>query len=274
MPESRSPQPDDQTGRETNDLRERAERAERDRDRLQRENERLRQQVEYLKRQLEDARRAGFRQAAPFAKPLTPHPKRPGRKAGRAYGPKAHRPVPAHVDETYDAPVPVTCRDCGGPVVETDVAAQYQEELPVVRPIVRQFHVHIGHCTACGRRVQGRHPLQTSDALGAAAAQIGPRATATAAVLHTQYGLPLGKVASVYQHHFGLTITAGGLVHALHRAARQATPTYGALIETVQQSLVVVPDETGWRVGAQLQWLWGVCDVDHHGLCDSAGSRL
>lgn len=256
MPESRSPQPDDQTGRETNGLRERAERAERDRDRLQRENERLRQQVEYLKRQLDDARRAGFRQAAPFAKPLKLQPKRPGRKAGRAYGPKAHRPVPARVDETYDAPVPVTCPDCGGSVVETAVAAQYQEELPVVRPIVRQFHVHIGHCQACGRRVQGRHPLQTSDALGAAAVQIGPRATATAAVLHTQCGLPLGKVASFYQHHFGLTITAGGLVHALHRAARQATPTYQALIETVHQSLVVVPDETGWKVAGHLQWLW------------------
>jgi transposase len=100
--------------------------------------------------------------------------------------------------------------------------------------------------------------LQTSDALGAAAAQLGPRAVATAAVLHKQFGLPLGKVATFYQQHFGLTITAGGLVHALHRAARQATPTYAALLDTVRQSPMVVPDETGWRVGAQLQWLW-VC---------------
>ena len=256
MPESRSPQPDDQTGRETNDLRERAERAERDRDRLQRENERLRQQVEYLKRQLDDARRAGFRQAAPFAKPLKLNPNRPGRRAGPAYGPKGHRSVPGPIDERYDALLPAICPDCGGPVVETAVASQYQEELPVVRPIVRQFHVHIGHCQRCGHRVQGRHALQTSNALGAAAAQIGPRATATAVVLHTQYGVPLGKVARVYQQHFGLTITAGGLVHALHRAARQAAPTYGALIETIQQSPVVVPDETGWKVGGRLQWLW------------------
>jgi transposase len=104
--------------------------------------------------------------------------------------------------------------------------------------------------------VQGRHPLQTSDALGAAAAQVGPRVVATAAVLHKQYGLPLGKIAAFYQQHFGLRITGGGLVQALHRAARQAAPTYDALIETVRQSGIVVPDETGWRVGAQLQWLW------------------
>ena len=35
-------------------------------------------------------------------------------------------------------------------------------------------------CAACGRRVQGRHPLQTSDALGAAAAQLAARAVAEA----------------------------------------------------------------------------------------------
>jgi transposase len=48
--------------------------------------------------------------------------------------------------------------------------------------------------------VQRRHPLQTSDAPGAAAAQVGPRAVATAAVLHKQYGPPLGKIAGFYQH--------------------------------------------------------------------------
>jgi hypothetical protein len=50
------------------------------------------------------------------------------------------------------------------------------------------------------RRVQGRHPLETSDAVGAAAAQVGPRALSTAAVLHKQHGLPLGKAAGLYQH--------------------------------------------------------------------------
>lgn len=245
-------------------MRERAERAERDRealererDALQRENDRLRRENERLRDELEAARRAGYRQAAPFAKTRPPRPpRRPGRKPGEAYGQPAHRAIPSHIDETHDAPVPPVCPRCAGPVVETGVASQFQEELPVVRPLVREFHVHIGQCQRCGRRVQGRHPFQTSNALGAAAAQVGPRAVATAAVLHTQFGLPLGKVAAFYRQHFGLTMTTGGLVQALHRTARQATPTYAALIETVRASLVVVPDETGWRVAAQLHWLW------------------
>ena len=59
-----------------------------------------------------------------------------------------------------------------------------------------------------------------------------------------------------YREHFGLTVTPGGLVHALHRAARQAAPTYDALREMVRQRRIVVPDETGWRVGGELHWLW------------------
>ena len=51
-------------------------------------------------------------------------------------------------------------------------------------------------------------------------------------------------------------MTPGGLVHLLHRAARDAGPTYTALREQVRNSPLVTPDETGWRVGAVRHWLW------------------
>jgi transposase len=136
------------------------------------------------------------------------------------------------------------------------VVAQYQEDLPVQRPVVRRFDVQIGQCTQCGHRVQGRHPLQTSDALGAAAAQVGPQAVALAVLLTKRYGLSYGKVAGLLRDRFGLSVTRGGLVQAIHRAARQAQPTYTALRDTVRGSPVVTVDETSWRVDAQLQWLW------------------
>lgn len=224
-------------------------RAERERERLRRENERLRQE-------LEAARRAGFRQAAPFSKGApTPCPRRPGRKAGRAYGPQGRRRVPPVIDEPYDVPVPRACPTCGGAVEDTHVTAQYQEDLPPVRPVVRRFDVHVGRCRRCGRRVQGRHPLQTSDALGGAAVQIGPDAVATAAVLNKQLGLSFGKIATFFAERFGLTVVPSTIVRALHRAARQALPTYAALVQTVRTSPMVVADETGWRVQARLWWL-------------------
>ena len=230
-----------QQDREISRLRGDLAQVNRDRDRWKRHSERLQQQ-------LDTARRAGFRQAAPFAKDR-PQGRggRPGRRAGARYGRQACRRRPAQVDETHAAPVPAACPDCGGAIEVTRVASQYQEEIPEVRPVVRRFDIEVGHCSQCQRRVQGRHALQTSDALGAAGAQLGPGVVALVVELHTEMGVPLAKVAHVLRTTFGLQVTPGGLAHLLHRTARDAAPTYTALCEQVRNSPVVTPDETGWR---------------------------
>jgi transposase len=169
---------------------------------------------------------------------------------------KRIRPIPPHVDERHTAPLPPRCPECGGRLTSTRHATQYQEDLPNVHPVVRSFDITIGQCADCGRRVQGRHSLQTSDAIGAASAQLGPAAVTLAIVLNKQLGLPLGKIATLFRERFGLTITPGGLVHAIRRAARRAQPIYERLRETIRGSPVVTPDETGWKVNAQLHWLW------------------
>jgi hypothetical protein len=124
--------------------------------------------------------------------------------------------------------------------------------------VVRRFDVHVGECAGCHRRIQARHALQTSDALGAAAVQIGPQAIALAVTLNKQFGLSFGKIATVFRTRFALHVTPSApsaLVRALHRAAAQSEPTYAALCETVRTSSVVVPDETGWKVRGLLHWL-------------------
>ena len=63
------------------------------------------------------------------------------------------------------------------------------------------------------------------------------------------------KITRLLHDRFGLWVTPGGLVQALHRAARVAAPAYGALCAQIRDSPVVTPDETGWRVGAVLHWL-------------------
>ena len=238
-------------------LRRELERAEREREQIERERDRLREERDRLEKELEAARRAAKRQAAPFSKGApSPCPRRPGRKPGRAYGPRAWRPVPPHVDEVVEVLPPAECATCGGVIGTERVNVQYQADLPPVRPHVTAFHVHVGRCRRCGRRVQGRDARQTSTATGAAASQVGPRALAWAAWLHTGLGVPFAKVATILRTGFGLTITAGGLVHALHRVGRRTAPTYDALVAVVRRSPVVAPDETGWKVGGRLWWLW------------------
>ncbi|AWM36926.1 hypothetical protein GobsT_52000 [Gemmata obscuriglobus] len=139
---------------------------------------------------MDEAIRSGKRQAAPFRKcppSPKPDPKRPGRKSGDTHGTHEHRPPPSpeQIAECHAAHLPAACPHCRGRLVETGAADQFQTESPR-QPLVRKFRVHIGHCEACGKRTQGRHPLQTSDALGAAASQIGPDAQAAATLLHTQ----------------------------------------------------------------------------------------
>ncbi len=238
-------------------LRRELERSEAERARVERDRARLERENARLKDELEAARRASTRQAAPFSKGAPKRrPRRPGRKPGRAYGRRGQRPIPTVVHERHDVPLPPTCPSCGGPVRETHVAAQYQEDLPPVQPVVRRFDVHVGECAGCHGRIHGRHALQTSDALGAAAVQIGPQAIALAVTLNKQFGLSFGKIATVFRTRFALHVTPSALVRALPRAAVQSEPTYAALCETVRTSPVVVPDETGWKVRGLLHWLW------------------
>jgi transposase len=225
--------------------------------RLERERDRLRREIERLTRALEAAHRAGKRQAAPFSKGApAPQPHRPGRRPGRRHGRHAHRQPPATIDERLDVPLPDQCPHCGNGVIEIRIATQIQEDLPIVRPQVRQFDVHVGRCAQCGRRVQGRHPLQTSDALGAASTHLGPHAVALMVLLNKQLGLSHGKIVALLRDWFGLRVRPSGVTHALHRAARQAAPTYHVLREQVRGSPMVSPDETSWKVGGQLWWLW------------------
>jgi len=210
-----------------------------------------------LTRRLEEALRAGKRQAAPFRKgPPKAQPQTPGRKAGEAHGAHGHRPLPPpeQINECHQAQLPDACPHCQGRLVETATAEQYQAEIPR-RPLLRQFHVHIGQCQNCGRRVQGRHPLQTSDALGAAASQVGPDAQAAATILHTQMGLSHAKTAAVFDALFGIDLTRGASAQINGRAAARLESDYQHILDEVRSSSRIAADETGWRIGGQPAWL-------------------
>lgn len=233
--------------------------------RLRHENGKLRKRVEALRGEnaelrgkVLEAERRSKRQAAPHSKgPPKKNPKRPGRKPGKEYGPKAHRPIPDHVDETIAVQLPSCCPHCGdGPVAYDKTLSQHQEEIPKVKTFVRRFDVDFGHCEHCGKPVHGRHPLQTSDAFGAASVQVGPEALALGAYLNKPLGIPFGKVREILWRLFSLKISRGGLSQGLDRAADRLLPTYDASVNHLQRSLVVSADETGWKVAGQLAWLW------------------
>ncbi len=213
--------------------------------------------VAKLLQQVEALQRGNKRQAAPFSKgPPKEQPKTPGRKAGAEHGKHGHRPPPPpeQITECHEATLPEACPQCGGDVVELGVTQQYQTEIPR-QPLLRQFNVHLGQCRCCGQALQGRHTLQTSDALGAAASQIGPDAQAAIVYLNKHAGLAHGKIARLFQALFGITLSRGACAQIVLRAGERLRPAYQEIEQRLRKAAVITPDETGWRIGGQTVWL-------------------
>lgn len=248
-------------------------------ERLERERQRLQEEIKRLRKELEGAQRATRRQAAPFSRGLPKsQPRTPGRKCGVAHGPHRRRPIPDRVDEEITVSAPWQCPACGGPLTVERLESQYQEEI-VRRTWARRFRIPVCRCAQCGQRVQGRHPLQTSDALGAAAVQVGPEAVTLGVLMNKSLGLPHADAAAILKQGFRLTMSRGGICRAIQRVARKAEATWHALRDAAQRSALAHMDETGWKVEAQLRWLWAVvteqvpcCEIlPGRGFAEAAG---
>jgi transposase len=220
---------------------------------LERQLQRALAEIERLRKQLEEALRANKRGAAPFSKGEPKlNPKPPGRKSGVAYGQQARRPIPSRVDEPIPVALPPSCPDCDGPVILHHTQPQYQEDI-IRMTVIRRFDVEIGTCLDCGRQVQGRHPLQTSDSLRVGEVQVGPEALSMAAVLNKELGLSHQRTARVLELGYGLKWSRSGICRALERLGNLARPTYQQLQSTLRRNRVVWLDDTGWRVDARPQ---------------------
>ena len=223
---------------------------------LQRTIAEQRGQIERLTALVEELQRASKRQAAPFSKGQPKSdPAKPGRKPGARYGRRSGRAVPDRVDETYAASCPKRC-SCGGAVDPAGTVDLYEVDLPRVEPKVRKFVCGYGHCARCGRRVQGRHPFQTSDSHEVGTVHVGPVALGLAARLKMVSGISYGQTAAVMKEVLNFPVHRSTLCRALARLARRSEPTFESLVAQERASPVVYPDETGYRIGGRNAWAW------------------
>jgi transposase len=230
---------------------------------LEQEVAKLKQELEKAQERIDELERTAARQAAPFRRRealKVAEPKRPGRPAGHR---GMRRERPRHVDQIVEAPL-AACPQCGGAVHDRSPLTQYIEELPPVQPVVTRLTTWKGICPKCGE-VHSTHPLQVSQAQGAAGVHLGPRAIAWATLLNKQFGIPMRKTCSILARGFGLKLSAGGLAQMLHRVADKLRPRYEALQEQVRASPVNYMDETSWYVGDP-HWVLWVCTAPQYTL--------
>lgn len=198
-------------------------------------------------------------QVAPFRRTREGSPKvrqRPGRKPGHA-GAWRRSPAPATTDEQIEVAL-VACPECGEALPEAGQRAVEQTilEIPVIQPRVIRLRTYRTQCGHCQQRVASRHPLQVSQATGAAGTHLGPRALGLAAALNKDLKLPMRKTCRVLHEMFGLKLSPGGLAQALERVARSLQRAYDDTLDTLRQSQVIHTDETGWWVGGPGYTLW------------------
>jgi transposase len=229
---------------------------------LERELADLRKQVAELTRKLEEKSRAQKRQAAPFRRSKnTGEKKTPGRKGGHQ---QESRPEPTteQIDRTLEAPVDV-CPQCQGTLEDVVTYVQFQTDIPPIQPTVTQINVQVGYCPCCQVRVQGTHPEQTSQSLGAAAHALGARAIAFAADLKYRLGMPFRKISDFLNTAFGLNCSASGLCRATQRLAHRSRDILECLKLQISGRGVVHADETGWWMNGDGRYLhvFGVDDI-------------
>lgn len=215
----------------------------------------LEDEVAQLRQQLRQGDREQNRQAHPFRREhAATQPKKPGRRMGH----KADlRPVPTpdQIDRVIDVPLD-KCPMCDVYLYDQGQVVQYQTDLPPIVPIITQFNIETGRCPCCRQFWQGRHPDQTSDAIGATGNTLGPVVLTMAAEMKHRLGVSYRKICDFLQTYCQLRVCPGAFIRAEQRLADLAKPTYDLLIEALRQSHVVHADETGWRVGRLSAWLW------------------
>jgi len=115
-----------------------------------------------------------------------PAPRSPAASPARTTAPGATPAAQPRTDRRgHEAPLPDACPECGGPLDETHVAQQFQVEIPrkAHPPAVSTSSRPVPAVPPPG---PGAPSLQTSDALGAAASQLGPDAQAAVVELNKQ----------------------------------------------------------------------------------------
>lgn len=201
-------------------------------------------------------KRAGRRQAAPFAtgKRKAP-PRRPGRKPGQGEFQFRALPLPEEVTESpIDVPVAqTTCPACGGRLVEEGEEWAYRTEVPPLpQPQVTPYRVHRCRGVRGGQRVRGQHPDLASGQSGASAHRLGDRVFAIAHTLQYGRGVPVRKVPTILAELRGVRVTQGALTaDAQRRAAGSGGQVYEQLRARVPSAPTIPTEDTGWRIGGQ-----------------------
>jgi hypothetical protein len=172
---------------------------------------------------------------------------------------------------------PEVCACCGQPLGETAPGRAYggydEIDLLPADPAAPGLglsvtrHLPFEVICRCGHRTRYRSPRAAvpGEWQGAGVDRqqlLGPRLAALIVLLSLRYRLSRAKLRELLQELLGLELSIGLIDQTLRQSAGQVAPVEEALLQAVEQSLLLHVDETGWSEGALSLWFWVLRAVD------------
>jgi transposase len=193
-------------------------------------------------------------------------PGRPGRRKG-APGVSRTQRLPVDAEERHR---PETCAGCGTPLGEELEYRPYTArlELDVVPPdgakclVLRQTkHTYLetrcrcGHCT---RARPGRAASEADWTVELSECYLaGPTLVALICALALRMRLSRARIQELLRDWLGLELGVATINQCIHEAGRAVDPVVqGEVLRAVRETDLLHADETGWKEGGRLLWLW------------------
>ena len=225
---------------------------------LREENRLLRQQLTLLQARVEELEARLNKHSTNSNKPPSsdspfipkPEAAKKVQKPGKRKGMRQQCLRPTELVE----PHPEQC-SCGCRVFEEQEPYYIHQviEPPEIKAIVRHIILYRGRCRHCGKRGKAHipHELHTG---------FGPRLCALVTELAAVHGNSRRAVQDFLYSVIGIPISQGAIQNILDRASRALAPHYEAIGEAVRAAPVNHLDETTWKRGGRLEWLWLMCN--------------
>lgn len=144
---------------------------------------------------------------------------------------------------------------CGCMLVEgtDEYDFKYVEDIVPARRTVTLLKYRRGRCSGCGRTL--RHP----DASAGPPVATGKNLAAHLAVLRNS-GITYRQLASISGETLGLPLSPSGALGIVARTTDRLNPSYEHLLSLLPEQEVLHADETGWKVRADLHYVWVMCN--------------
>lgn len=200
----------------------------------------------------------------PWDKPEKKKKQPSGRKRGGQPGHSPHRRElfpPDKVDVVRDCQ-PVSCAHCSnafqeGVDEELDPDRHQVVDVPVVKPFVTEYILHVRQCSKCLGETRAALPA------GVPLSCFGPRLQAWVAVLTVRYRLSKREAQDLLREIAGVVMSLGSISDVESYVSQALEAPVGEIQQALKQVDVVGHDETGWREDSQKAWLWTTVDDNY-----------